>query len=582
MPRDDAIEAPSLSQKALAAIWTVLVLAAVPILILAGAAAALDALGFLTPRFQPMFRAIIDGITRVSLAVAMAHGLLAPNRPKWRLLDLTNDTAERLFRLVLLIAFIISGAKILEAMLDVIAALLASTVAVRGIASIAVALVLARGLNGIAGPQSDEGGNEGAVVPAAPAARDWYAPLRLIVWIVLFAIVAATLVGYVAFGAFLVDQLAWIGGIGALLYLLLRAANDGLDAGLQPGTRFSRILAEGVGLRRASLDQVAAVFSGAVSLMLCVAAVMLVLAPWGIQSDDMLGYVRAAFFGFQVGDLTISISTIATAVLLFLAAIVLTRVLQRWLDTKLLPRTQLDKSLRSSIRTSIGYAGFIVATAIGLSTMGLGLERLAIVAGALSVGIGFGLQSIVSNFVSGLILLWERAVRVGDWVEVGAEQGFVRRINVRSTEIETFDRAVVIVPNANLISGVVKNWVRGDRVGRVKIPLSVAYDSDPEKVRSVLVAIAKKHTLVLAIPAPQVLFVSFEGTLKFELVAFVQDVEQSARIKSELHFEIFRNLREERVASPFTPAVPGALDKIAAAIREEVDRRSGTQPQADG
>jgi len=110
----------------------------------------------------------------------------------------------------------------------------------------------------------------------------------------------------------------------------------------------------------------------------------------------------------------------------------------------------------------------------------------------------------------------------------------------------------------------------------------VAYDSDPEKVRATLVAIAKKHALVLAIPAPQVLFVSFEGTLKFELVAFVQDVEQSARIKSELHFEIFKQLREDRVASPFTPAAPGALDKIAAAIREEVDRRGNAQPRADG
>ena len=125
-----------------------------------------------------------------------------------------------------------------------------------------------------------------------------------------------------------------------------------------------------------------------------------------------------------------------------------------------------DLGLRNSIRTSLGYLGFLVAAGLALGYLGLNYEKLALVAGALSVGIGFGLQSIVNNFVSGLILLWERAVRVGDWIVVGADQGFVRRINVRSTEIETFDRAQVIIPNSNLVSGVVTNLVRNDRSGR--------------------------------------------------------------------------------------------------------------------
>lgn len=134
-------------------------------------------------------------------------------------------------------------------------------------------------------------------------------------------------------------------------------------------------------------------------------------------------------------------------------------------------RIPIDTGLRNSIKTSLGYVGFITAVALALGYLGLSFDKLAIVAGALSVGIGFGLQSIVSNFVSGLILLWERAIRVGDWIVVGDEQGFVRRINVRSTEIETFDRAMMIVPNSNLVTGVVKNWVRTDRVGRLKISL---------------------------------------------------------------------------------------------------------------
>ena len=125
------------------------------------------------------------------------------------------------------------------------------------------------------------------------------------------------------------------------------------------------------------------------------------------------------------------------------------------------------------------------------------IDKLAIVAGALSVGIGFGLQSIINNFVSGLILLWERAVRVGDWIIVGGDQGFVRRINIRSTEIETIDRAQVIIPNSSLITGVVKNLVRNDRTGRIVIPVTVAGAADPEKVREVLFAAAKGNDRVL-------------------------------------------------------------------------------------
>ena len=213
-----------------------------------------------------------------------------------------------------------------------------------------------------------------------------------------------------------------------------------------------------------------------------------------------------------------------------------------------------DVGLRNSIRTSLGYLNFLVATGLALSYLGLNFEKLAIIAGALSVGIGFGLQSIVNNFVSGLILLWERAVRVGDWIVVGGDQGYVRRINVRATEIETFDRAQVIIPNSSLVTGVVTNLVRNDRTGRVVIPLTVAAFADPEKVREVLIAIAKANQLVLAIPAPQILFTGMSASaLNFELRAFVGDVDTSVRVKSDLNFEIFRRFKEEKFFDAPTP-----------------------------
>ncbi|HVB89067.1 MAG TPA: mechanosensitive ion channel domain-containing protein, partial [Beijerinckiaceae bacterium] len=233
---------------------------------------------------------------------------------------------------------------------------------------------------------------------------------------------------------------------------------------------------------------------------------------------------------------------------------------QRWFDTRLLPATHLDVGLQNAIRTSIGYVGIVIAAAMAFAHLGLDFQKLAIVAGALSVGIGFGLQSVVNNFVSGLIILWERAIRVGDLVLVGEDQGHVKRINVRATEIETFDRVTMIVPNSNLVSGIVKNWVRSDRVARIKIPLALNLNADPDVVRELLLSCARDNDAVIKLPAPQAFFTAIaDSALKFELICFVDDVETMARVKSDLHFEIFRRLRQAGLELPPTASAPGPV-----------------------
>ena len=376
-------------------------------------------------------------------------------------------------------------------------------------------------------------------------------------WVVAAMIALAALAGYVAFASFLADQLVWVAFVGAVLFLLTRLGQSAIVAGLRPDAKVGRAVMVNVGLRGDSLEQIAIVLSGLVTLALIVAAAMLALAPWGVESNDMLANFRAAFFGFKVGDVTVSLSSIIIAIIVFALGWAAARAVQRWLDTRFLPHTHLDTGLRNSIATSVGYIGFVIALSLALGYLGLSFEKLAIVAGALSVGIGFGLQSIVNNFVSGLILLWERAIRVGDWVVVGDEQGYVRRINVRSTEIETFDRATMIVPNSNLVSGVVKNWVRNDRVGRIKNSVSVNIGSDPEKVKAALLACAAAHDGVLQDPAPHVNFLSMtDNVLKFDLVSFVGEVEKSARVRSDLNFAIFKAFGDAGLDLLSTPLAP--------------------------
>ena len=273
----------------------------------------------------------------------------------------------------------------------------------------------------------------------------------------------------------------------------------------------------------------------------------------------------------------ISLADILLAILIFVAVWALTRLFQRLLDEKLLPQTRLDPGVRHSLSALVGYIGFVVAAVFAISTLGLNLSNLALIAGALSVGIGFGLQNIVNNFVSGLILLIERPVKVGDWVVVGQHEGFVTRISVRATEIETFRRASVIVPNSELLSGAVTNWTHRDKYGRVDVKVGIAYGSDTDKARELLLACAREHEQILSWPAPHVLFLEFgDSALQFELRGFIAGVEQRFHVASDLHFAIDTAFRKAGIEMPFPQRDVHLrnLDELAKAIGRA--RREGS------
>lgn len=544
MWRPKSLAEPTPLQKSAGAVWVAVVTAAVPIVAALGFIEIGRTNGLINPRLEPLVAALFDAVRRISIALGLARGLLAVERPQWRLIDLETPTAAKILRLVLAVAIIVSAARVIEAMNELVAASVSVSVVTRGLGALAVAFAMGKTLYGILAREEEQEAEYGPRVTGA----DWYSLWRILAWIAIVTIVLACAIGYVALASFVVDQIVWVTFVATAGYMLYALAIDGTARAIQPGSVAGRAAMNTVGLTRDSLRQITTLLQGALALVLAIAGAMLILAPWGVESDDMFGTLRTAFFGFQVGDLTISLAGILIALLLFAAGVVFTRILQSWLEEKYLPTTRLDVALRNSIRASVGYIGFFIAAGVALSYMGLSFDRLAIVAGALSVGIGFGLQAVVSNFVSGLILLWERVIRVGDLIDVGGETGHVRRINVRSTEIETGDRVTLIVPNSNLITGVVKNWVRSDRVSRVKIPVSVPVTASPEAIRALLIAAAIEHELVLDQPGPSVSFVAMADTaLRFELSCFAADVEKAGRVKSDLNFAIFARLQEAGV-----------------------------------
>jgi potassium-dependent mechanosensitive channel len=493
---------------------------------------ALDTLALLTPRLELIAQGLIAGIAAAAFGHAVARALFAVEMPQRRLLA-EDDATARCFHNHLVWASRVLGVVIaLQVVNKTLFAPLVITVATNVLFAAAVAGFLLHLVIRLGRITNTQGGGR--------VAAAWIHPLALLASVL---IILALIAGYSGLAAFLGLRVIVAAAVFGALYLL-SAVTKTLFAAIGEDTAKGQRLAASLGVSARSLGIGGALLSAAIRVMLVVLSFLLIIGPWEVSTADLFDTIRNVPFGFKIGELHLSLQAMVTALVALALVLIITRLVQRWLETELLPRTPIEPSLQLSIVTIFGYVGAITAIALALTGLGFDLQKIALIAGALSVGIGFGLQSIVSNFVCGLILLTERPIRVGDAIVVKGEEGWVRRVRVRATEIETYDGASVIVPNSELITGVVKNWKRANRWGRIVVKVAVANRSDPAQVRDILLEIARAHPQVLQSPPPSALLLGFgPSALEFELRATVADIEKGAAVRSDLYYAILERFR---------------------------------------
>ena len=509
--------------------------------------------------FAEALTSFILAILLLCLVVAFVRSFLSPGQPAWRLTGQSSENAQSAYRLIVMLATVFSfdmffsnleieGARSAEA--------ISIYAAVFGALEGCFFVKIGRGKL-----WRTETAQEGAIQQDGQALRLIRRTARLLAVIG----IAALFVGYGALGKWLLTNLIWTGLLLWIMVLLRSLINE-----LVSWSTKSESIQDKLHIPSRMIERFCSWGRVIVEPFVFLCGILIIVPVWGVPPGDLILWTLQVLSGFQVGNIRISIIDIFMAIAVFFFAMAGARFLQRQLSERVLEQTNLPAGIRHSLNAGFGYAGVIIAALLSISVTGIDLSNLALVVSALSVGVGFGLQNVVNNFISGLILLVERPIKVGDWVRVGSDEGIVKRIQFRATELETWQRASVIIPNAEIISTSVTNLTHRDQYGRVEVGVGVAYGSDVARVREILLDVAEKNEQVSRQPAPIVVFRDFgASSLDFELRCFTPNVMSRLGVASDLRFEIERRLREEGIEIPFPQRVVHLMNPQASDQEKE-------------
>jgi potassium-dependent mechanosensitive channel len=538
--RDPEIAEPSYLSRLSVGFWSTLIPSISVAVFLAATYFLFDYFNVLRSDVRPTIAAAFNVVAIVYFINRLARALFSPDLPNWQLIRAAPRPARVLIWLVTAAAFVRGLDFIGEVLNETLDSPLSLTIAksLGSIVLVGLLILIIALVNPIA---SEEDGQS----------KPWPRAVRILLVLLGLAPMIAAAFGYVGLARFVSQQIVVTGAILVTMYLGFQSARALSEEGAFANTSLGKALQEQYKVEPVMLGHSGVFTSVLINLLVLAVGIPLILLQWRFQWEDIRSWIITALTGFQVGSVTISLIGIFVGICVFFVGYLITRWFQRWLDGNILTRGKVDSGVRNSIKTALGYAGTAIAGLIGISVAGIDLSSLALVAGALSLGIGFGLQNVVSNFVSGLILLAERPFKVGDWIEAGSTSGIVKKISVRATEIETFHKQTVMLPNSVLINAAVGNWTHRNKLGRLDIPVGISYKSDPKLAQSLLLDIGKQHPLVMKNPEPFVLFQGFgDNRINFELRVHLMDITNSALVQTELRNQILTEFAENNIEIP--------------------------------
>jgi len=543
LQRKETDEQPSYINRLSIAFWSTLIRTFALTTLLVTSYFFLNSFNVLRPDIAPIIGALFGAIGLIYFVRRFTNAVFAPREPHWRLVKLSNRGASSIGACLLAMAIVNALDYLFGSISEAMGSPLVLTVVKSLIAALIIGFILIAASFGR--PMLARNGD-----PDAPG-RHWPRGMAIILRVLGAGLIITALTGYVGLARFVATQLIITGAIIVTTYIGLLSGKAISRSETFGETSLGRFLQKRFKLGPVAIDQAGLLVGMCISAVALIVGIPLVLLLWGFHIQDLELIAYRLLTEVRLGGISISLVGIMTGVLLFAGGYLLTRWIQRWLDSNVMARSHVDLGVRNSVKTGIGYLGVGLAAIVGVSAAGIDLSNLALVASALSVGIGFGLQNIVSNFVSGLILLVERPFKVGDHVVSGTAEGIVKRISVRATEIETFRKQSIIVPNSELINASVGNWTHRNKMGRSEIPVSVSYDSDPQKVMDILLELVNAVPVVLRNPEPHVEFLRFGPySLDFELRFMLADMGDGLKVRNDLRIAILKRFREEGVQIP--------------------------------
>ncbi|MEN0000703.1 MAG: mechanosensitive ion channel domain-containing protein [Pseudomonadota bacterium] len=539
--RDSEHDAPTFFARLTIGFWYTLLPTLVFWFWLGAAYFIFDFLNIWRPDIAGLVQTLIAGLAILFLIIQLSRAVFAPYVPNWRLIKVPQRSAFLLHALMVVMAIIVVADAVITRFNIILGVSIPVTVALSLLTSIAVGTVLIA-----------MGAVKVDIRPGEDKRTDWPAWLRIVLILSGVALIATALFGYLGLARFASQQIVITGAILSTMYLGYRAARAIGEANALAQTSFGEMLRARHAFSERGVDQAGLVASGLLVVAVFLIGVPIIALTWGFRWSEITDLGYRLVTNITLGSISISLIGLLTGLILFFVGLWGTRAFQRWLDGTVLERGGVETGARTSIRTAVGYAGIALAALLAISAAGFDLTQLAFIAGALSLGIGFGLQNIVSNFVSGLILLAERPFKAGDIIEAGGFTGVVDKVNVRATEIITFDKKTLILPNSELINGTVINWIHKTTLGRVQVPVGVYYDSDAKRVHDMLLEIANDHPRVLSNPEPFVAFDNFgDSSLDFVLYAYLADIGYGLAVRTELRMAILERFRAANIEIPF-------------------------------